>query len=59
MSGCGCKKRAQQQEQSVQLPPMSVDLSLIETQTTEQPVVYGDQSQQMSEVIVKITETNL
>lgn len=57
--GCGCKKRAQQQEQPVQLPPMTVDLSVIETQTTEQTTVTEDQTQQMSETVVKISETNL
>jgi hypothetical protein len=56
--GCGCKKRAQQ-EQPVQLPPMTVDLSITETQTTEQPVVSEDQTQQMSDTVVEISETNL
>lgn len=57
--GCGCKKRAQQQEQPVQLPPMTVDLSITETQTSEQPVVSDDQTQQMSETVVQISETKL
>jgi hypothetical protein len=58
MGGCGCKKRAQQ-EQPVQLPPMTVDLSITETQTTEQPVVSENQTQQMSDTVVEISETNL
>jgi hypothetical protein len=57
--GCGCKKRAQQQEQPVQLPPMTVDLSITETQIQEQQPVSEDQTQQMMETVVKISETNL
>ncbi len=56
--GCGCKKRAQQEE-VVQLPPMTVDLSITETQIQEQPPVVEDQTQQMIETVVKISETNL
>jgi hypothetical protein len=58
--GCGCKKRAQQEEQVVQLPPMTVDLSITETQIREpQQPVSEDQTQQMMETVVKISETNL
>jgi hypothetical protein len=56
--GCGCKKRAQQEE-VVQLPPMTVDLSITETQIREQQPVTEDQTQQMIDTVVKISETNL
>jgi hypothetical protein len=57
--GCGCKKRAQQEE-VVQLPPMTVDLSITETQIQEpQQPVSEDQIKEMMDTVVKISETNL
>jgi hypothetical protein len=57
---CGCKKKTPVVTNQVQLPPMSVDLSITETQIQEpQQPVSEDQTQQMMETVVKISETNL
>jgi len=56
---CGCKKKTPVVTNQVQLPPMTVELSITETQTQEQQPVTEDQTQQMSETVVRISETNL